>query len=318
MSASFEQYKLSFIIIGKNEGWKLSLCFDSVNRCIKNSGIVNYEIIYVDAKSSDNSIEIAKEHQVTKIFSISVMSNSAIARNIGGREAEGDILLFLDGDMELQSDFIPMLQKENKTLIHPFVSGMICHSYYDKDWTLIKTEVKNRIAKNTFEAKVGGFFVITKQLWDSVNGMDIKLVANEDADLALRLAKKGILLLCIAQVCVCHHTIAYTDNLRFWSTIKRYCYVALLARKYFYCKNYWSTTFRMNYSSWLLAISLVGLVIPNSFYLCYLFVLLCRSLNYGINTFLRMFVFFLLRDIVFVSSFLLFYPRKKKVVYHKI
>jgi len=60
MSVFFDQYKLSFIIIGKNEGWKLSLCFDSVNRCIENNSILNYEIIYVDSQSADNSIEIAK------------------------------------------------------------------------------------------------------------------------------------------------------------------------------------------------------------------------------------------------------------------
>ncbi len=94
-----EKYKFSFIVIGKNEGWKLSLCFQSILNCIEKNRIDNYEIIYVDSRSTDDSIERAKKIPNIKIFSIIGKCNAAIARNIGCKEAQVDILFFFDGDM---------------------------------------------------------------------------------------------------------------------------------------------------------------------------------------------------------------------------
>lgn len=318
MNTCGNKHRFSFIIIGKNEGWKLSLCFQAVDRCVKNNHIENFETIYVDARSSDNSIVIAKENNVTRIFSVLGYCNAAIARNIGGKEATGDVLIFLDGDMELQSDFIPSFLKEDGMLVHSFVSGTICHSYYDNKWKFIENKTINRKTKNNFTCKVGGFFVITKELWLSVGGMDKRLDANEDLDLGLRIAKKGILLLQVAQVCLLHHTIAYTDNCRFKETVKRFCYVALLARKHFFSRRYWNTTFRMNYTSWLLAGALIGAYF--SFYSCllYVFVLTVRSFRNGICNAHRMFIFLLLRDIVFISSFIFFHPGQKTIKYNEI
>jgi len=52
---------IGFIIIGKNEGPKLVKCINSIKRTIDHNGIGEYEIIYVDSNSTDNSIELVNE-----------------------------------------------------------------------------------------------------------------------------------------------------------------------------------------------------------------------------------------------------------------
>ena len=220
--------------------------------------------------------------------------------------------------MELQSDFIPMFQKKDGTLIYPFISGMISHSYYDKNWNFRNTKISSPITDNTLVPNASGFFLITKSLWDDVGGMDIRLNNNEDADLGIRMAQKGIFLLRIAKLCVFHHTISYIDNTRFWSTIKRYRYVGLYARKQLFCKYYWGETLRMNYSSWLLAVSLIGLLITSYSYLLYMTVLVLRSLSYGVKHFHKIFFFILLRDILFIGSILFFFPKNNHFEYKKV
>jgi len=39
---------ISFIVIGKNEGWKLTKCFESIFNTVAYNQVMNYELIYVD------------------------------------------------------------------------------------------------------------------------------------------------------------------------------------------------------------------------------------------------------------------------------
>ena len=114
---------ISFIIIGKNEGWRLQKCLQSISYVVEQDAIANYEIIYVDSQSTDNSIELAKQYGA-KAFLITGECNAAIARNIGAKEAIGDILFFIDGDMELFPGFLPNVFTHDGRLEYPFISGI--------------------------------------------------------------------------------------------------------------------------------------------------------------------------------------------------
>ena len=108
---------ISFIIIGKNEGWKLKACLDALSVVVCKDKIQDYEIIYVDSKSTDDSINVAKQYPKARVFLITGECNAGVGRNIGGKEAKGDILCFLDGDMELQTEVIPSLLDENNHVL---------------------------------------------------------------------------------------------------------------------------------------------------------------------------------------------------------
>ena len=78
---------ISFIVIGRNEGWKLDKCLQSIVDTIEFNQYKNYEIIYVDSNSTDDSIERAKKYDKIKIFKLTCDANPAIARNVGAKEA---------------------------------------------------------------------------------------------------------------------------------------------------------------------------------------------------------------------------------------
>ena len=61
---------ISFIVIGKNEGWKLSKCIQSIYDTIEYNKLNNSEIIYVDSSSTDKSIEKARKFKKIEIFQL--------------------------------------------------------------------------------------------------------------------------------------------------------------------------------------------------------------------------------------------------------
>ena len=88
--------KVSVIIPVYNSSNHLKDCLDSV---IKQT-YKNLEIILIDDKSTDNSIDIIKSYNDKRIKLIKLKENSgaAISRNKGIEEASGDYICFLDSD----------------------------------------------------------------------------------------------------------------------------------------------------------------------------------------------------------------------------
>ena len=125
---------ICFIIIGKNEGQKLVSCINSIKKTTDENKIGDYEIIYVDSKSTDNSIDLVRGlDEKMKIFRITGKTSPAIGRNIGAAESDADIYCFIDGDMELVPDFFMHVIDDNGKLRYPFVSGQFENIYYDEN-----------------------------------------------------------------------------------------------------------------------------------------------------------------------------------------
>ena len=135
---------ISFILVGPNEGWKLTKCIESVFATVKHNQLKEYEVIYVDSQSIDDSIERAKAFSAIKIFQITGRANAAIARNIGAKESKGDVLFFIDGDMEIQVDFLPIVYNEEDGLLFNFVSGNWVNYKYNGFWSLISKSTSKK------------------------------------------------------------------------------------------------------------------------------------------------------------------------------
>ena len=89
---------ISFTVIGRNEEKNLRRCFNSIYNTILYNQIKDQKVIYVDSKSTDRSIDIAKEFRSITIYCITGYCNAAIDRNIGAKESKGNIFFFIDGD----------------------------------------------------------------------------------------------------------------------------------------------------------------------------------------------------------------------------
>ena len=160
---------ISFIVIGKNEAKNLQKCFHSIFDTINYNNLKKYEVIYVDSKSTDDSITRAKKFPKVKIFHITGHCNAAIGRNIGAKEAKGDVFFFIDGDMEIKSSFLPLVYNEKSGLRCQLVSGQVKNYNYDKEDNLLGTSYQfKKLIKEKYFTTAGGIFLIKKRLWDEI------------------------------------------------------------------------------------------------------------------------------------------------------
>ena len=317
---------ISFIVIGKNEGWKLTKCFQSIFEFIVSNKIESYEVIYVDSKSSDDSIESAKAFSEIKIFLITGECNPAIARNIGAKESQGDILYFIDGDMEILCDFYNCVFDENNNLKYGFVSGCVINFNYDNNWNFLYKSKLRCITKERFEVISLGIFIIKKELWKLVDGMKTKFKRNQDLDLGIRLSKAGFPLLRKKEMIANHHTIPYIDNLRTWKLVLNLSelYPMVSFRDHLFYIPSIKKTIYDNYTMIFLILAIITVVItkdfiiPSIFYLAILLIKTFRlarkiTINIILN-FLKLFF----RDIFRILAIFFFWPKRKEIIYTKI
>ena len=117
---------ISFIIIGRNVEHTIERCLNGVFNFIEVEKIDRSEVIYVDSDSYDRSLELASKTQA-RVLHLKGKLNAAIGRNVGAEHAKGDILFFIDGDMELLPGFLSDIVDESGKMKYPFCTGY-CHT----------------------------------------------------------------------------------------------------------------------------------------------------------------------------------------------
>lgn len=268
---------ISFIVIGKNEAINLNRCFQSIITTIQQNRLEKqgYEIIYVDSNSSDNSIEIARGFKEIKIFKITGICNAAIGRNIGAKEATGDILVFIDGDMELNPKFFSKIFNSTRKLMHPCISGQLINYYYNSKGEFLFKQNSSKFKNNNPVPLTGGYFIIERKVFCSIGGFRNELKYGEDPDLGLRLAKQGIFLLRLPDIFGNHYTISYLDIKRMWKMLinkSNFYNVSLMMKKNFRNKYFWRLFFKQD-KTLIALIVLIMIYITLRFNVIYLLVI---------------------------------------------
>lgn len=123
---------ISIIIVNYNGQKWLKKCFDS----LLNQTYKNFEVIFVDNNSSDDSIEfLEKNYKDKRIKIIKNTANSGFAggNNTGIKEAKGEYILLLNNDAWVEEDFIQNIvdfyQNNKYDLVAPYERS------YNKDQT---------------------------------------------------------------------------------------------------------------------------------------------------------------------------------------
>jgi glycosyltransferase involved in cell wall biosynthesis len=323
---------IGFIIIGKNEGLKLVRCINSIKRAIDHNGIREYEIIYVDSNSTDNSIELVNEIEGNiGIYKTTDNSSPAIGRNVGAAASKADHYCFMDGDMELMPDFLPNVMDDSGNLKYPFVSGQFENVYYDEFDHRIGSElyVKSVLNNDQYQATTGGLFIIEKDLWDKVGGMDTRFITGEDLDLGLRLAKTGHLLLRKKELFAIHHTQHYKSKNRIWRDLfagKTLYARGVLYRKHIFLlnKHIFKRFIKSDPTCLLLILCSILALSTNVYYILILYFLgvifgilffhKTKSLSEALSRISYQYV----RDLLTIVALIFFYPRKADLQYEKI
>lgn len=122
--------KVSIIIAAYNEEKYIRKCLESLAK----QNYKDFEIIVVDDGSSDKTLQVLSNFQ----FSIRQPAGNfqfysqnhqgpAKARNLGVKKAKGDILVFVDADMEFDKNFL-------RDLVQPIIKGITKGTYSTEEY----------------------------------------------------------------------------------------------------------------------------------------------------------------------------------------
>jgi len=168
---------ISFIIIGKNTSKTLDTCITSLQDAVLNTPIVSeYEIIYVDSKSTDDSVKIAKKYDIELVKIINGYTTASLGRYLGKKYAKYNNFVFIDSDMYLDINWL------NNSLEYYEKYGAIIGERHEK---LYKNDIVFQeipyfygIEKVEIATNIGGFLMIKKEIIEDINYSPI--IKNEE------------------------------------------------------------------------------------------------------------------------------------------
>jgi glycosyltransferase involved in cell wall biosynthesis len=183
----------SIIIPCYNAADVIAFCLNS----IVESNFQNYEVICVDDCSRDNTAAIIQQYENVTLIRLDQNQGAAVARNIGAKQARGNILLFIDSDVIIMNDTMAKIQSTFTQKKADVVVGIYAAQH---PFEGIASNYKNlhlRYTRMIMEEEVhifdGSCVAIQKEVFDRVSGFDenIKILAGEDWDLANRISETG-------------------------------------------------------------------------------------------------------------------------------
>jgi len=183
---------LSIVIITRNEAQNISRCIESA--LVAADPFPGTEIVLVDSASTDGTIDIARR------FPVSVIQlrpdwplTPGAGRYIGTLATSSEYILFLDGDTQVYSDWLPQaLDFLRQNLEVAGVGGTLDEFYLDEEGQPAG-EVYHRysVRRATQVTALGGNGLYRRAALDRVGTFHPYLAWREEAELALRLRKAG-------------------------------------------------------------------------------------------------------------------------------
>lgn len=184
--------KISVIIPVFNAATSIFDCL----KAVYNTKYENFEVIVVDDNSTDGSTGIIQQFPC-KLIRLIENNGPARARNIGAREADGDILMFVDSDAVLQNDAISQIItafKENEEVA--CVSGIFSKDSISKGWLARYRDLQVHWWHRSSDSNASIFLVtggaIKREVFNEINGFNEKYknADIEDYEIGHRIAKK--------------------------------------------------------------------------------------------------------------------------------
>jgi len=190
---------ISIVIPVHNAAGTLDECLQA----IRQSDYAEYEVIVVDDASTDTSAELASRYGC-RVVPLPENVGAARAKNLGAREAQGDVILFTDGDIVLQPDTLRLVAED---LQDPTVAGVVGllgrKLRYDNFSSQFKNlwmyyTYKRLAASPAAERGVGLFYTsiasIRRELFEQLGGFDANYAGasvTEDIEFGQRLLSAG-------------------------------------------------------------------------------------------------------------------------------
>jgi glycosyltransferase involved in cell wall biosynthesis len=172
---------VTVVVIGRNEGANLPRCFESIQHVTKN-------IVFVDSRSTDNSLDVAREFGVPVVITLeSNFYSASLGRVVGAKHVKTPLIQFLDGDMKLDGNWIAgavqfLNEKPKAAVVHGFK-----HEYKKNDRDYV-VKADERDWRSDY---LQGAYLIKREAYEEADGLDPRFPGEEERDLYVRLHAHG-------------------------------------------------------------------------------------------------------------------------------
>lgn len=190
------------------------LAFEKCLKAVFESSYKNFELIAVSDGSSAKSIELVKKYPC-RLIKIKKNSGAGFARNLGAKKSNGNILIFLNSDVEIKSNALKIIndyfnRKKNYGMIQGIYSNKVKYKSKTNEYLqsyycyYIFTATK----KHKFtQSLITNIFAIEKKIFQENKGFDSKFSgANlEDQEFGFRLQNNGHKIPILRNLNTIHH-----------------------------------------------------------------------------------------------------------------
>jgi glycosyltransferase involved in cell wall biosynthesis len=199
---------LSIVMISRNEAENIGRGIESVLRAVERCP--QTEIVLVDSASTDETVEIARQYPISIVrLRPSWLLSAAAGRYIGTLYTRGDLILYLDGDMELVLEWldqaIPFL------LEHPELAGVAGYrrDVHLRDGQIIgeQDQYCDSEGRPVEVQDFGGAALYRRSALEQVGGFNPYIISEEEPELCMRLRHAGYKLICLPHLMNRHYCI---------------------------------------------------------------------------------------------------------------
>jgi glycosyltransferase involved in cell wall biosynthesis len=209
---------LAIVLISKNQEWNIARLIESVLN--ETNGKLSRDIVLVDSASTDNTVEIACSYpiRILRLRSDQTLTPAA-GRYIGLQQSSGDLVLFLDGDMELYKGW---LEKAMALLKSQPEAGVVTGRIIDLPQTSRTPDgipPESPATENSFCEVLycGGAALYKRSVLNQVGNFNPYLRSDEEPELCLRIRHGGYRILQLGYPLAYH----FTDPVENLSTLVR-------------------------------------------------------------------------------------------------
>lgn len=202
--------ELSIVLISRNQEWNIARLIESVLR--EAATFSPTEIVLVDSDSTDRTTQIAANYPITVLkLKPDQRLSAAAGRYIGYLQTTGDLILFLDGDMELCPGW---LEQAIKVLQTRADVAAVCGQVIDRpktyqSQTAEHLDINSQNASSTEVLHGGGATIFRRSVFNLVGTFNPYLYSDEEPSLCLRIRQAGFKILRLNQPIVYHYTVTW-------------------------------------------------------------------------------------------------------------
>jgi glycosyltransferase involved in cell wall biosynthesis len=189
---------LSIVIIARNEAENIARAIESALRAAE--PYPQAEVLLVDSASTDATVEIARRYPINIVrLNPAWFLSAAAGRTIGMRHTRGDLIQYVDGDMELAAGWLE--QAVPFLVEHPELAGVTGyrHDIYMRDGAIVHEQDVDR-APHGQPVEVrhfAGAALYRRPALERVGGFNPYLFSEEEPELSMRLRRAGYKLMYI-------------------------------------------------------------------------------------------------------------------------